>query len=129
MPARARRKMPKWTKAPEELVARFATLVAGVPGVQARKMFGYPAAFVNGYLFAGIFQEALFLRLSPDDHTRFMTLAGAKPFEPMPGRAMRGYVVVPPSILTSSTRMHDWLDKAFAHAKSLPPKARARHTR
>jgi TfoX/Sxy family transcriptional regulator of competence genes len=121
--------MPKWTKAPQELVARFATLIEGVPGAQTRNMFGYPAAFLNGHLFAGIFQQTLFLRLSTDDHARFMKITGARPFEPMPGRAMRGYVVVPPPVLTSSTRMHDWLTKAFAHAKSLPPKARVRQTR
>jgi TfoX/Sxy family transcriptional regulator of competence genes len=125
MPAHARRQMPKWTKAPPKLVARFAALIAGVRGAQTRKMFGYPAAFVQEHLFAGVFQDDMFVRLSEEDHAQFMKIAGAKPFEPMPGRAMRGYVVMPPAVL-GSERARGWLAKAFAHAKSLPPKARAR---
>ena len=38
MPAHTRRQMPKWTKAPPELVARFAALLEGVPDTQTRKM-------------------------------------------------------------------------------------------
>ena len=128
MPAHMRRQMPKWTKAPPELVARFAALTEGMRGAQTRKMFGYPAAFVQGHLFAGVFQDDVFVRLSADDHAQLLKIRGARPFEPMPGRAMRGYVVVPPPVL-ASTRVRDWLDKAFAHAKSLPPKARARQKR
>jgi TfoX/Sxy family transcriptional regulator of competence genes len=120
--------MPKWTKAPPELVARFAALIEGVRGAQTRKMFGYPAAFVSGHLFTGVFQDHTFVRLSADDHARFMKIPGATPFEPMPGRPMRGYVVVPPPVL-ASPRVRDWLDKAFANAKSLPPKRRARQKR
>ena len=126
MPARAARKMPKWTKAPDELVALFAKLVAAAPGAQTRQMFGYPAAFVNGYLFAGVFQDRMFLRLSAGERVAFLTMAGAAPFEPMPGRVMRDYVVVPPALLKSPPRMRGWLDKAWVYAKALPPKV---HTR
>ncbi|HLQ65086.1 MAG TPA: TfoX/Sxy family protein [bacterium] len=128
MPANTRRQMPKWTKAPPELVARFAALLEGVPDTQTRKMFGYPAALVRGHLFAGVFQEDMFVRLSADDCAQFMKIPGARPFEPMPGRAMRGYVVVPPPVL-ASPRVRGWLEKAVAHAKSLPRKARARQKR
>lgn len=128
MPARSPRQMPKWTKAPPDLVARFAALIEGVRGAQTRKMFGYPAAFVSGHLFAGVFQGDMFVRLSADDQMQLMKTPGARPFEPMPGRAMRGYVVVPPPVL-ASPRVRDWLEKAFVHAKSLPPKTRARQKR
>jgi TfoX/Sxy family transcriptional regulator of competence genes len=120
--------MPKWTKAPPELVARFAALIEAVPGAEPRKMFGYPAGFVQGHLFAGVFQDDVFVRLSADDQAQLMKIPGSRPFEPMPGRAMRGYVVVPRAVL-ASPRVRDWLEKAFAHAKSLPPKTRARQKR
>lgn len=128
MPGHTRRQMRKWTKAPPKLVARFTALIEGVRGAQTRKMFGYPAAFAQGHLFAGVFQDDMFVRLSEEDHAQFMKIPGAKPFEPMPGRAMRGYVVVPRPVL-GSERARDWLDKAFAHARSLAPKARARQKR
>ncbi len=117
----AQHKMPKWTKAPDELVTLFAKLLAAAPDAQTRKMFGYPAAFVNGYMVAGLFQDQMFLRLSTDDRGPFLKMAGATLFEPMPGRAMRDYVVVPKTLLKSSTRTRAWLDKACAYAQSLPP--------
>jgi len=58
MPAHTRPQMPKWTKAPPELVARFALLIEGVRGSQMRKMFGYPAAFAQGHLFGLMHQIA-----------------------------------------------------------------------
>ncbi len=128
MPAHSPRQMPKWTKAPPDLVARFTALIERVPGSQTRKMFGYPAAFVQGHLFAGVFREDMFVQLSADDQAQFMKIPGARVFEPMPGRAMRGYVVVPPPVL-ASPRVRNWLERAFAHAKSLPPKTRARQKR
>ncbi|MHB8578148.1 MAG: hypothetical protein ACYDCQ_22790 [Dehalococcoidia bacterium] len=39
-----------WSKAPEHLVELFATIVPDNPEVERRKMFGFPAAFVHGYL-------------------------------------------------------------------------------
>jgi TfoX/Sxy family transcriptional regulator of competence genes len=114
-----KRAMPKWTKAPESLVTRFADAIERLPTVEARKMFGYPAAFVNGNMFAGLFQSSMMVRLSEDDRRRLR----ASPFEPMPGRPMREYVVVPEEVLGSSTTLDEWLRKGHAFASSLPPKA------
>ena len=36
---------------------------------EKRPMFGYPAYFINKNMFAGLFQDKLFLRLSPDQVT------------------------------------------------------------
>ena len=52
-----KRGMPKWTKAPDALVALFGDAIKGLPGVEARKMFGYPAAFVNGNMFSQYLTE------------------------------------------------------------------------
>lgn len=120
-PARA---MPKWRPSPDALVRRFEAAMATVPAAQARKMFGYPAAFRNGNLFAGLFQDQMILRLSTDARAELCRRPGAQPFEPMPGRPMREYVVVPPAMLRSPNELHAWLARAFAYAGSLPPKRR-----
>jgi TfoX/Sxy family transcriptional regulator of competence genes len=52
-------------------------------------MFGYPAVFVNGNLFAGLHQENFILRLSEAHRTALCSQHGAQLFEPMPGRRMR----------------------------------------
>jgi hypothetical protein len=43
-----------WQKSPAALIARFDELLPKDPRVARRKMFGYPAAFVNGRMFAGL---------------------------------------------------------------------------
>ena len=58
-------------------------------------MFGYPCAFVNGNMFAGLFQDRIFVRLSPDDRSGLDRTHGAIDFEPMPRRPMKAYAVVP----------------------------------
>jgi hypothetical protein len=42
-----------WKKSPPALVERFEAIVPALSGAERRKMFGYPAAFVGGNMFAG----------------------------------------------------------------------------
>ena len=85
-------------------------------------MFGYPAAFVAGNLFMGLHQEALILRLSEKDRTSFLKMEGASVFEPMAGRPMREYVVVPPSMLARMRPLADWIRRSLDYSSSIPPK-------
>ena len=112
----------KWRPAPEELVRIFDAVIAAVPDAERRKMFGYPAAFSNGHMFAGLHQESFVLKLSPADYTAFLKIEGAKPFEPMPGRTMAGFVAVPPAMLRSPEDLKPWLKKAFGSAQAVPLK-------
>lgn len=45
-----------------------------------------------------------------------------KLFEPMPGRPMREYVVVPVSIVQDREKLSRWVSKALERATSLKPK-------
>jgi len=117
-------KMPKFTPAPEKLVALFNAIIASVPGIEQRKMFGYPCAFANDQMLCGLFQDRLMLRLADDDRAKFLKLPGAKLFAPMPGRVMREYVEVPPGILDSKATLKRWLQRGLAYTQSLPPKAK-----
>jgi len=116
--------MGVWKKAPSELVKTFEEVIAAVPGAQPRRMFGYPAAFVNGQMFTGVFQDRLFVRLSESDRAE-LAKRGGKPFVPMPGRPMREYVEVPPALLRSRSALVGWVRRAFDYASSLPGKRSA----
>jgi len=78
----------------EKAKAAFSRLVPEDPAVVLRPMFGNLAAFVNGNMFAGLFGEDLFVRL-PEAERAEVKRKGGRDFEPMAGRAMTGYVVVP----------------------------------
>jgi TfoX/Sxy family transcriptional regulator of competence genes len=110
----------QWKKSSPEAVELFDSVVPGEPA-ERRQMFGYPAAFVNGHLFMSLFHEDFILRLPEDARDK---MKGAKPFEPMPGRAMTGYVVVPASITKKKAELRKWIAQALEHAQALPPKAK-----
>jgi hypothetical protein len=116
---------PSWGKAPPALVAAFDTAMAQIPGIERRQMFGYPAAFAGGHLVTGLFEDRWMVRL-PDDALVELAAAGGGPFEPMPGRPMRGYLTFPPEMVGDPAALRPWLDRALAHVRTLPPKAAKR---
>ena len=77
----AARKMPSFSKAPPELVAVFEQVVAGLPMVETRKMFSYPAAFANGQMFASLFGDAFILRLPETERAAFIQQQGTHLFD------------------------------------------------
>lgn len=112
-----------WRKAPEALVTLFHESLPDDPRVERRKMFGYPAAFTGGNLFASLHQEDLILRLPADERAEAVRKIGARPFEPMPGRAMREYVALADARRLEPTRLCSWLARSFAYVQTLPAKA------
>jgi len=113
--------MMKWRKPSEELIKLFEEVTPGPPAT-AKKMFGFPAAFVNGNMFMGLHQENMILRLPEDSRAELLKM-NARIFEPMPGRPMREYVIVPPSLLRDRNKLGAWVQKALEYGSSLPPKA------
>lgn len=109
--------MPKWTKAPPELIELFESILPGPPATK-RQMFGYPAAFVNGNMFAGLFQDRMMVRLPEGERAKL----NAKPFEPMPGRPMKEYVEAAAATLASKPKVKALVKKAFEYGSSLPEK-------
>lgn len=116
-PARGR-----WTKVTPELTAIFDAVLPDDPAVERRQMFGCPCAFTGGKLFAGLHQEDLLVRLDEPGRERLLAIDGARPFEPMPGRRMREYVVVPRTMLARRAKLAGWVARAFAYARALPDK-------
>jgi hypothetical protein len=113
--------MPKFTRSSPEIIARFAAVMDRYPEVERRKMFGYPAAFVGGNLATGLFAEHWTVRLPEAE--RVAALAdGATPLEVMPGKPSKGTVVIPPSVVADDMAIGAWVEKALAHARSLPAK-------
>jgi hypothetical protein len=113
--------MPKFTRSSPEIVERFATVMGRYPDVERRQMFGYPAAFVGGNMATGLFAEHWVVRL-PDADLAMAIADGAAPFEVMPGRPMKGFVVIPPAVVADDDAIGTWLEKGIAHAGAMPRK-------
>lgn len=111
-----------WEKSPPELVAAFAALIARRPELTPRRMFGYPAAFVGGHMATALHEDRWIVRLQAADRAELLVQPGAVQFEPMPGRPMKEYVVLPPVLVANPTALDAWVDRAIAHVLTLPPK-------
>ena len=109
-------------KPSEQAKAAFRRLVPADPTVTTRPMFGNLAGFVNGNMFCGLFGEDLFVRVSDDDQAK-VRKQGGRAFEPMPGRAMTGYVVVPAGWQRKPDATRSWIIAALTWSRKLPAKA------
>jgi TfoX/Sxy family transcriptional regulator of competence genes len=114
--------VPTFETSPPALIERFDAVAARTEGIQRRKMFGYPALFVGGNLVTGLFADRWMVRLAPDDLAELLTLPGAEPFAPMPGRTMKGYGVLPRELVDDDEAIDAWVARAIALGRSLPAK-------
>jgi TfoX/Sxy family transcriptional regulator of competence genes len=107
-------------KSDDELKAVFRTLVPDDERVTVKPMFGAVAAFANGWMFMGLFDNELFVRLDEAD-TATVTANGGGPLEPMPGKPMKGYVTIPDWRNDAET-VRSWGARSLEHTLGLPPK-------
>ncbi len=78
-----------------EYFDHIANMLVLRPGVSRSKMFGMPTVKVNGKAFVSLNGDKMVFKLGEDNRLLALKLAGARLFEPMPGRAMKEWVEVP----------------------------------
>jgi TfoX/Sxy family transcriptional regulator of competence genes len=100
----------------------FRTLVPEAPNVLVRPMFGNLAAFVNGNMFLALFGDRVAVRLGEADRAALLAKKGAEPFEPMPGRPMAEYVLLPKAWRRQPKEAGTWVERSLAYASALPSK-------
>jgi TfoX/Sxy family transcriptional regulator of competence genes len=118
--------MPAFTKPSPATLDAFARAVDGLPGIEHRRMFGYPSVFLNGNMLACVFQDRIMVRLSEADRATATATVGGKPFEPSPGRAMREYVELPSRVAGDASQLNGWLQRGRAYVQRLPKKIKAK---
>jgi TfoX/Sxy family transcriptional regulator of competence genes len=112
----------KWRKAPNELISFLAEITKDI-NCQSRKMFGYPAYFINNNMFICAFQDSLIIRLSEKDKARVLKqYKNVTEFEPIPGRVMKEYVAIPESLYRDKTAFPKILNMSVEYVSGLPPK-------
>ena len=100
----------------------FKSIVPKDPLVTLRPMFGNLSGFVNGNMFMGLLGSEVFLRLSDKDRAELLKVKGASTFEPMKGRPMKEYVVIPETWRGRPGLINDWISRSLAWARTLPKK-------
>src|SRR5438034_31986 len=88
--------------------------------ITSKPVFGQMTEFVNGNMVAAIYGEELMVRLSAGEIAE-VKKQGGRDFEPMPGRKMGGYVVVPGD--WRATPPTPLIKRALEETRKMPAKA------
>ena len=112
----------KWKKPSEKMIEFFDQVLPKSPNVERKKMFEYPVGFTNGNMFMGLHSDGIILKLGEGERESFIRKYNAEIFEPIPGRKMREYVVVPENLLADMTSLKTWCEKSYLYASKLKPK-------
>jgi len=102
----------------------FNSVLPSDPRIKVRPMFGNVSAFVNGNMFMGLFGNDLFLRLSDKDNHELLENGGVV-LEPMKGKPMKDYTLIPRTWSTEPDKVRLWISKSLAWASKLPERKKS----
>ena len=105
----------------DALIERIRPLLAAREGSSERRMFGGVCFMIGGNMCLGTWKGALLVRLDRKDHEATLAEPHTRPAD-MNGRVMKGWAVVEPAGIASESGLAGWVDRAAAHAASLPAK-------
>lgn len=105
----------------EELARRVRQVLASLPDVEERKMFGGLAFLIRGNMCCGNLGDALIVRLGPDGAARALREPHTRPFD-VTGRPMKSIVTVAPEGYAGGGRLKGWVNRGADFADGLPPK-------
>jgi hypothetical protein len=84
-------------KVSEQALAQYDALAAELEpaGVTRGQMFGMPCLKLGRTVVAGMYGDAMTFKLPPEPRAAALELPGVEPFDPMGGRPMKEWVVIP----------------------------------
>ena len=103
------------------LEIRLRDIFSEIKNRSEKKMFGGIAFFINGNMSCGVHKDHLIVRVGPEKYKQALADPIANEFD-ISGRAMRGWIMIDQSDLTSEKVLEKWVSHGIEFAKSLPPK-------
>jgi hypothetical protein len=105
-----------------ELADRIRFLIGAGPGVTEKRMFGGLAFLVGGNMaISASGQGGALVRVDPAESSALIATANASEAV-MGGRSMQGWLRVSAEHLETDEQLTEWVSRAVAYARSLPPK-------
>jgi len=105
----------------EVLVDRVRRLLAHIPNVQEKKMFGSIGFMVNDKLCVGVGEfkgAAMMVRIGPEAHEAALQKDGAMPTI-MRDRIMKGYISLKSETVEDERMLEEWVMAALKYNRSL----------
>ena len=109
-------------RADEDSKEFFRSILPDDPRITIRPMFGNISAFVNGNMFAGLFGNDLFIRVSEESQKELLDKKEASLLELMKGKPMREYVIAPKAWRNQLETARLWVTRSLDWTSGLPPK-------
>jgi len=105
----------------EGLAERIREVLADVPEVAERKMFGGLCLLVSGNMCCGILEDVLMARVGPQRCEEYLKLPHAREMD-FTGKPMKGMVYVDPQGISDDESLRAWIGRCLAFINTLPPK-------
>jgi TfoX/Sxy family transcriptional regulator of competence genes len=105
----------------EQLAQRVGDLLAEVPDVSERRMFGGLAFLVSGHMACGVVGSDLMLRLGEAGADEALELPHVRPMD-FTGRPMSTMVYVGSEGIVDDSSLNQWVERSVQYAQSLPAK-------
>jgi hypothetical protein len=113
----------------EKAPTRLRRVLARRRGITEKKMMGALCFMAGGTMCCGITDDALMIRVSPENFDKVLARPHVRPLK-IGKRAARGFVLIDPPGYRSEAALAKWLEQGLAVAKALAkrlasPKRRA----
>jgi TfoX/Sxy family transcriptional regulator of competence genes len=105
----------------EGLERRIRELLAELPDLVAKKMFGGVGFMVRGNMACGVNGDNLIVRVGPERYESALEEPHTRVFD-MTGRPMKGWVTVAPQGLEADEVLAYWVRRGVEFALTLPAK-------
>jgi TfoX/Sxy family transcriptional regulator of competence genes len=92
------------------------------PEIVEKKMFGGVGFMINGNLACGVQADDLIVRIGVDSNAKALSLPHVRPFMPVPGKPMAGWILVAPEGTSTDHDLQNWVITGYEYASSLPEK-------
>ena len=112
----------------EQLNDRLREVMAELPGVEEKHMFGGVCYMLNGKMCIGIVKDELMCRIGPDAYEGALERKGCREMV-FTGKPMNGYVFVSEEGMKTKKDFAHWVDLCIAfnqQAKATPKKKKAK---
>lgn len=105
------------------LAERMRPVLLTRPDVREKSMFGGIAFLVNGNMCCGIWKDLLVIRLGKEEGTAALDEPHVRVMD-ITGKPMKGWLFVELKGYATDKDLFGWIERAYAFASSLPPKAK-----
>ena len=106
----------------QNLAKRIRIVLESFPVLVEKKMFGGVGFMLWGNMVCGVQGDDLIVRVGAENNASALAQPFVRPFMPVPGKPMAGWVLVAPEGVVTEQDLQHWVEKGFEYASTLPEK-------